>query len=626
MGRGGDLGPGDAAVGDAADVEHRTLTHDVVGAGLEEVGGDASRLLRDPPGVDDGRHPAARDAAAPVGALALPDDLRVAVDDGDGLHGESELVGGELGEARLVALPVRRAAGLDGDVAVRPDDDVARLVVDERAHLHVRREPDPVEPPGRARPGLLGAERGVARALEEGVERLPVVPAVVARAPRGLVRELVRRDEVRPPDLGRVEADLSGEAMDHPLDEVGALGAARPAVRRRPHRVREGAPHLDARGGDVVAARDHLAAEDRQDRPVAEEAEAEVADDPRLQAEDPPRPVGGEADVRHDVAAVGGGLEVLAPGRRPADRTAEPPGEPRDDQVLRVERDLRAEPAADPGRDHAHPLGRQLEVLRHVVAKPVRGLGRAPDREPVTAGVIHGRDPPRLHRHGQEPLVHQPGLDDDRRRGEDPIHVPSASRPADPEVRREVRIDARRVRREGGLGIGHRRQGRVLDTHEVGGVLRGVRGLRDDHRDGLADIAGAALGKRPSTLDLGLVEGLRPDHHGDLAHRRVEVGPGEDPVDARCPAGRRGVDPPDLGVRMRAPDDGHVERPGQGQVGDVRLAGGQEREVLSSLDRLSHVCRCHGAAPPVARRLGAGARRDAASTAKAGAPSSAAPG
>ncbi len=61
---------------------------------------------------------------------------------------------------------------------------------------------------------------------------------------------------------------------------------------------------------------------------------------------------GGDRHVLDERAAVEGRLQVLAPGRRPGDRSIELAGGEQGDELLGVE-DLSAEPAADVGSDHA---------------------------------------------------------------------------------------------------------------------------------------------------------------------------------------------------------------------------------------------------------------------------------
>ena len=78
--------------------------------------------------------------------------------------------------------------------------------------------------------GLLGAQLGVARCLQRGVERLLVLTRVVVGAGGRGERELVGREEVRPADLGGIHADLVGRHVDHPLDELRRLGPPGAAI------------------------------------------------------------------------------------------------------------------------------------------------------------------------------------------------------------------------------------------------------------------------------------------------------------------------------------------------------------------------------------------------------------
>ena len=127
---------------------------------------------------------------------------------------------------------------------------------------------------------LLGAERVEVEVLEQLVERAVVVAGVVDHADRDLGREVLRGDEVLPPHLERVHAELGGGLVEHRLDHVGRLGPARAADRvggnlfvKTPADV-----GLDAR--DLVAAAHHERAERRDERREQHVVRAEVGDDP----------------------------------------------------------------------------------------------------------------------------------------------------------------------------------------------------------------------------------------------------------------------------------------------------------------------------------------------------------
>src|SRR5437773_4433741 len=101
------------------------LEDEVLLSGLEEVRGDLAALLLDlVETLHDGAAADARRAAA-VGAHAERDPRRVAVDHFDLLHRDPELVGDDLGERRLVPLPVGVRAREDRDRAGRVDAHLA---------------------------------------------------------------------------------------------------------------------------------------------------------------------------------------------------------------------------------------------------------------------------------------------------------------------------------------------------------------------------------------------------------------------------------------------------------------------------------------------------------------------
>ena len=120
------------------------VEHDVVGVGLERVGGQLPGL------VDEADRRLVHGRAAELqrarahGALAALDEVGVAVHEADALHRDAELVAGEGGERGGVALPVRRAAGVDGGRAVGLHLDLGELLAGLRTggDLHVERHAD----------------------------------------------------------------------------------------------------------------------------------------------------------------------------------------------------------------------------------------------------------------------------------------------------------------------------------------------------------------------------------------------------------------------------------------------------------------------------------------------------
>ena len=167
-------------------------------------------------------------------ALALGHEVGVAVHDRICVHRDAELVAGEHGEGGGVALPVRRGAGVDGGRAVGLHLDLGELLAGLRAggDLDVERHADAElhDVAGLAAAGLLGAQVVVAGA-RRGRGRGPARSRRCRRwcRWRPVNGKASVGDEVDPPHLGRVHADLGGEEVHGPLDGGGGLG--RPAPR-----------------------------------------------------------------------------------------------------------------------------------------------------------------------------------------------------------------------------------------------------------------------------------------------------------------------------------------------------------------------------------------------------------
>ena len=224
--------------------EAAVLEHDVGFRRLQQVGRDLLRLVDHlVHRLDDGRA-ADRERARAVGAHAERDLGGVAVDDLDVLDRDAEAVGDELGERRLVALAVAVRAGEHRHAAGRVDADLARLESPARAPsapatlLTARcRRPRcswrcrcraacraPWLPPcGRRSPGSRSGP-----APDPGSSR--TVAAVVLQRHRRLVGHGRGRDEVAPPQLGLVDAQLARRVLDDALDQV-AVASGRPAPR-----------------------------------------------------------------------------------------------------------------------------------------------------------------------------------------------------------------------------------------------------------------------------------------------------------------------------------------------------------------------------------------------------------
>ena len=162
-------------------------------------------------------------------AAALGHRVGVAVHDLDVVDRDAERVARDHGEARVVALTVRRDARAHERGPVGAHLETPPLLVGEwaRGHLHVHREPEPELSHVAARPALrlLGPQGRVVRRLEHQVEGALVVAAVVGRSHRSGVRERVLRDEVAAAELCGIGTDLGREQVDRALEGGRRLGA-----------------------------------------------------------------------------------------------------------------------------------------------------------------------------------------------------------------------------------------------------------------------------------------------------------------------------------------------------------------------------------------------------------------
>ena len=220
-----------------------------------------------------------------------------------------------------------------------------------------------------------------------------------------------------------------------------------------------------------------------------------VEEEPVAEAEDLAVAGGRDLDVVELLARVGGALEVLAPGLDPLEGAAEPLGDEGDEEVLRVDRALGAEAAADVGRRHPDPVGRFAQRLGEDALEPVRDLRRAPDGE-AAARVGNGEHAPRLERHPRAALDADPPAHDHGRGGEGALDVADRDPELDRHVVAEIGVDHGRRSREAALDVGDGGERLPVDLDKVARVLGEVAVRGHDDRDGLADVPDGPGGER----------------------------------------------------------------------------------------------------------------------------------
>ena len=181
-----------------------------------------------------GRRPGDRRRAARVRAEAVGRVVGVALLHVDVLGLQAELLGDDLRERRLVALALRLDAQLQHGLAGRVDAELGAVVHAQAGDLVLgavagaddlgeRREADADQPALRTGLGLLAAKVGVPELLEREVHGRLVVARVVLEPGRRLVRELLRLDEVLPPEVRRVD-----RRARRPPSARGARSGTRP--------------------------------------------------------------------------------------------------------------------------------------------------------------------------------------------------------------------------------------------------------------------------------------------------------------------------------------------------------------------------------------------------------------
>ena len=108
------------------------------------------------------------------------------------------------------------------------------------------------------------------------------------------------------------------------------------------------------------------------------------------------------------VAAMRVGKERFRTVRHPFHRPADLTRRPETDDFLRIDENLRAEAAADVGRDHPQlVLGRDPDEGGNNQPRDVRILRRIPERETVGAGIVFTDRRARLDRVGRQPIVNE---------------------------------------------------------------------------------------------------------------------------------------------------------------------------------------------------------------------------
>ena len=175
------------------------------------------------------------------------------------------------------------------------------------------------------------------------------------------------------------------------------------------------------------------------------EVRAHVGQDSAPVAPDLAVLVGGELDLLDLVPAVMGGQVVLRTGLHPLHRAAQALGQRQAQGFLRVDLELRSEPAADLGGDDPQLGLGDPRRDGHGHPDDVRDLGGRPHRELAGDGVGRPEEAAGLDRIGDQAGQIVTSLDDHRGIGERLVDVAIGERPRVGLVRPEVLVQDRRV-------------------------------------------------------------------------------------------------------------------------------------------------------------------------------------
>ena len=586
----------------ARDREHAVLELDVGIGGLEQMRGDLLALVHHlVQRLDDGGA-ANRERARAVGAHAEQHAAGVAVHHVHVIDRYAQARGDHLRERRLMPLAMAVRAGEHRHLAGGVHANFARL---EQARPGAegtgnrgRRDAAGFDVAGVTQPALLAALRGLGAPRREsgdigdfyrlGQRRFIVADVVLQRHRRLVGKSL---DEIAPADFGRIELHLARRGFHQALDHVGRLGPARAAIGVDRRGVGEHRRHfgVDRRRG-VLAGKQrgvkygrHRGGEGREigahrrTGVHAHRQEFAVAVQREFGASDMVAPM----RVRDEgLGALGGPLD------RPVD-LLRGPGQ---HHVLGVEENLGAEAPAHVGRDHPYFLLRQTEHERgHQQAFDVRVLVGDVERVGLVVARVARVDRARLDRIRDQAVVDELEFGHMRCRCHRLVHrALVAQRPDIAGVAGSGVVYDRRARLQRGHHIYHCRQHFVVHLDQLGGVPGLVVGLRDHHRDLVADVADLALrhaGVRRLFHRLGVDVGDQPAAGQAADLGRGEILAGEYRHHPRRLQRLVLFDRLDFRVRVRRAHEAGVALVRQGHVVGVSAGAGEKTVILLALDR-----------------------------------------
>ena len=439
--------------------------------------------------------PPTDERARAVGAHAERHAAGVAVDDVDVLDRDAEPRRDDLRERRLVALAVAVRAGEHRHAAGRMHAHFARL---EQSRARAERAGDVRR---RDAAGLDVRRVADARAACRASPPRPCAPGSPRRRPSSSPRRASRRSRrcrraARPASgTGSVRMKLrrrisscampssTRRLVHEPLDDVGRLGPPGAAIGVDRRGVGERRGHFGSRSPASCTGR--RAASRRGSSGCTRRTSTGTRPSPpscaRACARNLPSLSSASSACVTWSRPCASDEEALAALGRPLDRAVDALRRPHHRRLFGVEVDLRAEAAADVGRDHAHlVLGQAEHERRHQQPLDVRVLVRDVERVAVVGAAVRRDRGARLDRVRDQPVVDDVELRDVRGLGERGVDRRLvAERPRVALVARRAVVDLRRARLQRVDAVDDRGQHVVVDVDQLGGVLRLVGRLGD---------------------------------------------------------------------------------------------------------------------------------------------------
>ena len=243
---------------------------------------------------------------------------------------------------------VQAGAGADGA------GDIRRR---QAAGLDIAAYADAAKPTARLGFSLARSETGVVCHRQRLVQHCGVVAAIVLQRHRRLIRKCVGGDEIAAAQLRTVDAHFARRQIDQPFDYEGRLRPPGTALCIDRGGVGEHAVYRGVNGRCRVLSGQHCGMQiGRDQRPERGQIDSEIGVGRDAQTQELAARIQCQLGMSGMVTAMGVRQERLAAIHRPFDRPSDLLRRPGDGRLLGIMRDLRAEAAADIGRDHSQLL------------------------------------------------------------------------------------------------------------------------------------------------------------------------------------------------------------------------------------------------------------------------------